>query len=84
MTDRDLLGDPIKPPSKAKRKPTPARGYSSSPGTGPAGETCGSCTHVVRFRRFHKCGLVKRTWTKGAGSDVKARTPACRNWEKPA
>lgn len=69
---------------KRRRKPTPKKGYAAPPGTGPDGETCGSCRHLFRNRMaktYLKCGLMWRFWTGGAGSDVLAKSPACRNWE---
>lgn len=79
----DLFGAPDLPPSKAKRKPTPRRGYAAPPGTGPAGETCGSCAHHAtrRFAKvYHKCALMVARWTGGAGSDVLLKSPACKRW----
>lgn len=64
-----------------------AKGYAAPPGSGPAGETCGSCGHLHRsstpHRTYFKCDLMQRGWTHGAASDVKARSPACSRWEAP-
>lgn len=63
---------------------TQAKGYAAMPGTGPVGETCGSCDHLVRKRLakvYRKCGLMERHWTGGKGTDVLATAPACRNWQ---
>ena len=63
---------------------TQAKGYAAMPGTGPKGETCGSCDHLVRKRlaRVHrKCGLMERHWTGGEGTDVLTTAPACRSWK---
>lgn len=87
----DLLIDPNGPAlSEADRKRAIASlkskktGHAWKPGTGPQGETCKTCAHLVR-RRFSKvylkCGLMKAQWTGGPGSDVKARDPACKKWE---
>ena len=80
----DLFGAPDPPPpSKAKRKPTPAKGHAFRPGTGPEGETCGSCAHLARktmAKTYLKCGLNRAAWTGGGGSDVRARDPACKFW----
>jgi hypothetical protein len=69
-----------------KRRPTPkARGYAAMPGTGPAGETCRSCKHLHRKSRsktYLKCALMRQFWTGGTGSDVRASSPACRQWER--
>lgn len=51
------------------------------PGTGPEGETCGTCGHhVVHIwsKRYHKCALVKPT--RGPGTDIRVRSPACAKW----
>lgn len=84
---RDLLGNEItveQARARKKRRDTPAAGYAALPGTGPAGETCGTCRHLYR-RRFSKtylkCELMKPYWTKGTGSDIRAKAPACRRWE---
>ncbi len=88
MIDKDLFGDPIKEPSTAKavRKKTKASGYIRQPGTGPDGETCGTCKHrIVRYysKRYHKCGLfiAGKQNTHGVGSDIRVRSPACSKWE---
>lgn len=68
---------------KRLRAGTTPKGYAALPGTGPAGETCGSCEHLVRrqmARAYLKCGLMQRVWTRGAASDVQARSPACSRW----
>ena len=86
---RDLLGNEITEEQalrQMKRKTTQPNGYAARPGSGPEGETCGSCKHLYRNRlakTYLKCALMRRHWTGGAGTDVKARAPACRNWEAP-
>lgn len=60
------------------------RGYYAKPGTGPAGETCGSCRHHVTIRyskRYHKCALARGKWTGGRASDILVRASACIGWE---
>ena len=48
------------------------------------GETCGSCDHLVRVqhgnRGYYKCGLVEIT--RGPGSDIRLKWPACVAWEE--
>lgn len=67
--------DPIGPPA--------SRGYAATPGTGPKGETCESCTHFARIistGTHLRCGLMKEFWG-GSRIDIKARAPACARWE---
>jgi len=63
------------------------KGYAGIPGTGPAGETCGSCQHHAHnpnrtAKVYHKCALNRARWTGGPGSDILVRSPACQKWEK--
>lgn len=84
MADIDLFGTAVPEPSKAKRKPTPQRGYAAPPGSGPADETCGSCEHHATRQwagTYHKCALMVARWTRGPGSDILVRSPACSRWE---
>lgn len=49
---------------------------------GPAGETCGSCAHMVhvRFARTYlKCGLGPDS--RGPATDTRARWLACAKWK---
>ena len=69
-----------------RRKTATPNGYAWRPGTGPAGETCKTCRHLVRrnyAKTYLKCGLMRQAWTGGHGSDIKAKSPACKFWEKP-
>ena len=72
---------PDLPPAPQVHRPR-RRGHAAIPGTGPQGETCRTCVHLVRRQRaktYLKCDLVK--WTSGAGTDVRAKDPACSRWE---
>lgn len=67
---------------KAKPRKT---GHVMPPGTGPAGETCGTCKHLHRnhmSKTYLKCSLNRSKWTGGAGSDVRAGDAACKLWER--
>jgi hypothetical protein len=67
------------------RGPIPS-GYAASPGTGPEGETCGSCKHLFRnqlAKTYLKCSLMRACWTGGRKTDVLSRSPACKFWEPP-
>lgn len=92
----DLFGNPVIPDGpamspaerrKATRKEPVPRGYAALPGTGPVGETCGSCAHhavVQHAKLYHKCGLMRRVWTGGRATDILVRSAACAKWERPA
>lgn len=63
------------------------RGHAAKPGTGPAGETCKTCTHYAIREwagTYRKCNLMKASWTQGPKTDIRARDPACSKWEKPS
>ena len=65
MSAVDLFGEPAPPPKPPKKPGTGPNGYAWPPGTGPAGETCASCKHRVRFSRWSKCGMSGRTGPAG-------------------
>lgn len=68
-----------------KRKSPVLRGHYYPPGTGPKGETCGGCEHCVRkqmAKTYIKCGLNRANWTGGGASDIRAKDPACKFWER--
>lgn len=68
-------------------QPRTKGGYAAQPGTGPAGEYCKTCKHIYRNemgKTYFKCALMQHVWTHGPGSDIKANSPSCRRWEKPA
>ena len=80
-----MFGVPSEHPEKCiDRKGRPYVGYAATPGTGPAGETCRSCKHKTKQRgivgHFLKCALMENHWTHGCATDIKAKTPACREW----
>lgn len=75
----DLFGAPVRPAIKYR-----ASGYYKPPGTGPAGETCGTCRHRVSIRmasRYWKCALNRAKWTHGYSTDIRMRSPACSAWQ---
>ncbi len=64
---------------------TPRRGHADRPGTGPEGETCGTCRHYTvkhMSKTYRKCGLMQAAWTGGPGSDIRKKDPACSMWTK--
>ena len=77
------LNAPLKGPRAAFKSSgrKPVSGYPTPPGTGPAGETCGSCAHILRrqyAKTYIKCA---RTETHGAATDIRVGSPACSCWE---
>ena len=83
----DLMDLPeVAPPSvKHTRVRAKSTGHAGVPGTGPQGETCKSCSHLMRratYRKtFLKCALRKAEWTGGKGTDIRAKDAACGKWE---
>ena len=76
-------------PAVHRREIRPANGYAAESGTGPNGETCGSCRHFIRRRggKYFKCFLIvgnNDTGTHGAGTDIRKGAAACQFWEKRA
>ena len=69
---------------KGNRKPN----SPSPPGSGPPGETCGTCTFMRRYhnhsgkKRWCKCGIMMDAGLVGGSSatDVKVRQEACKDW----
>lgn len=90
MADTDLFNiDRALTPAERKklkrRSPVP-RGHAWTPGTGPEGETCGTCRHIYRrelSKTYLKCGLNSAKWTGGHGTDIRAREAACKFWSAP-
>lgn len=56
------------------------KGYAAEPGSGPPGQTCGTCAFISMGRRFKKCGIG--TITSGEATDILVSAPACRLWTK--
>lgn len=86
MPERDLFQLMEMPASALlRRQPKQKKnGYAAAPGTGPAGETCKTCDHLVKkvlSRPYNKCALMSAHWTGSYGTDVLARAPACRRWQ---
>lgn len=84
MNDTDLWNMPMGA-FKPKRGTTKPRGHAGPVGSGPKGETCKTCRHLVRTddcsKVYLKCGLMKARWTGGPGTDVRAKDAACWKWE---
>ena len=53
-------------------------------GAGPVGKTCGDCHYAVGMNRnktYWKCG--RQIITRGPGTDIRLKDPACRLWHRP-
>lgn len=58
-------------------------GYAFRPGSGPDGHFCKDCQHLYRkkmSKTYLKCRLMRRRWTGGTKTDVRANSPACKGW----
>lgn len=80
LTFTTLGGETVTVTPRGKHYVEP-RGYAYFPGTGPKGETCGSCKSAIKFSRWWKCERSRTTWTGGRGTDILVRAPACKYWE---
>ena len=77
------------PPTRSKnakgRTISRPNGFARPPGTGPQGETCGTCVHCAYTgsgkRRYPKCDVIRFRWTHGPGTDILVRSPACEMWQ---
>ena len=81
---KDLFGVEVADVLPPRKSTEPRRGHAARPGTGPAGETCKSCEHYTLrhfAKTYRKCGLVRAAWTRGPGTDIRAKDPACQFWQ---
>ena len=70
------LFDVGKPHKRPKQTATPF-----SVGTGPEGETCGTCAYSIKhLDTYWKCGEARNAWTNSVNSDIRLKWPACRGW----
>lgn len=79
LLTNDLFGQPI-----TEAKPVHHHGHPTRPGTGPKGETCGTCEHRVHVKSgrhtYQKCRLIRANWSHGPGTDIKKKDAACALW----
>jgi hypothetical protein len=60
------------------------KAHPYAPGTGPAGQTCGTCSKCIgrKFAKtYYKCRVMMKFWTGGPGTDIRLKDAACRSWE---
>lgn len=71
---------------RARHSSPRANGYAAMPGTGPQGESCGTCAHcrmrtIRSGRHYYKCALMLERWSSCRSTDVVLRSPACSRWQ---
>lgn len=85
----DMLGGKAVPASRLRRRsrarpPLKRQGWADKPGTGPIGETCGSCTYCGEYRfkqTYFKCtARPGEHWKGGRETDIRPMDPACSKW----
>jgi hypothetical protein len=55
-----------------------------APGSGPKGETCGSCAKLVVKacnKNYFKCHVMRAQWSGGHSTDIRKKDAACLAWE---
>ena len=71
---------------RVQNAPPAVRGHAGLPGSGPIGQTCGTCASIVRKaaagKPFFKCHLTASKWTGGSATDLRAKDQACNQWKK--
>jgi hypothetical protein len=84
MTQPPLFPDIELGDDRRRRSGPLQKGHAAAPGTGPKGETCGTCRHPVRVqlssKAVFKCGLARRYWTGGTATDIRCKDAACGFW----
>lgn len=90
----DMLGGKTVPASRIRRQrshakpPVRREGWAGTPGNGPEGETCGSCTYCVVFqfrKAYNKCSARPGDhWKGGRATDIRPLDPACEKWAPTA
>src|ERR1044072_5413527 len=68
-----------------RRASETAYGYYRPPGSGPAGERCGTCAAAEQLqsggKRFWKCRKAEYRWSRRVRTDIRLKSPACSGWE---
>lgn len=72
------------PPLAASTPPLHLQPTPAPIGSGPTGETCGSCVFCNAkggvAGRYLKCYQTDGAWDQGKATDIKAKWPACSEW----
>lgn len=88
----DMLGGKAVPGSRLRRgrsaAPIARNAWADKPGSGPAGETCGSCTFCETYhyaKTYRKCAARPgHHWKGGRSTDIRPLDPACSKWSARA
>ena len=87
---KDLFGNEVSAVAPSKRRKDLA--HAAPPGTGPEGETCGTCANVcakefarwakgkTRYRHYFKCRLCRCSC--GPATDIRLKHKACAFWAR--
>jgi hypothetical protein len=60
------------------------RAHPYPPGSGPRGQTCGTCAKLCTrhySRKYFKCHVLMKFWSAGPATDIRKKDPACLCWE---
>ena len=84
---KDLFGKDIeKRQKKVDRYKGRKNAHPYPPGTGPEGETCGTCAKCCKIeyhdKIYYKCAYMKHAWTHGLGTDLRLKDEACFLWKE--
>lgn len=69
---------------KAPKGGASDRAHPYPPGSGPRGQSCGTCAKLCTReyrRKFFKCRVLMKHWTRTRATDVQLRDAACLAWE---
>lgn len=86
--DQSLLFGGTEPaqPRPGSVRSAKANGYAARPGSGPEGQTCGTCANCavreLANRHVFKCRLLVRSWSACRSTDVLKSSPACKHWQQ--
>ncbi|MEO1187987.1 MAG: hypothetical protein AAFW60_02865 [Pseudomonadota bacterium] len=88
LIQTDLFGHKILPdsPHRRKRGTGIPNGFPKPPGSGPDGKRCQDCANIRRVMApsgstFFKCAILRPSWTRGYGTDIRYRAAACSMFE---
>ena len=79
LFNEEIPDEPLHTPQKRDNA------HAAAPGTGPAGETCGTCKFLYRAeyhnKVYKKCEKLRASWTRSYGTDIRCKDSACYFWK---